>query len=435
VAHDVFICHSSEDKTLANAACAKLEAAGIRCWIAPRDPLPGIPYGRQLVSAIETSGIILLIFSGHANRSEHILRELELASDRGKIVVPYRIEDVKPTGDLEYYIRNVHWLDAMTEPVETRLDELVGLVGKVLATVPGHTTPSAPAPLPAAAPVAARERKPAAGRGGLIAGVIGLVAALAFGAYAYVSGSHKNASAPVAPPTTAAVAAQATAKPAPAAPSAAAKPPAAAPAPAAAPTARIVYVEKPAAPAPAAKPSVHIVETAKPVATAPPATIAATPAAAAPAAVAVAPAAAPAAAQSSDFDSDLRRLLSAASTHFADVKGTPRTIRGEQQYAYTAGVAGLDFCFIHQNAAGVLASTSCRIYNGPDPDVAQTAYKKYAGLIGAFASASGGTARERPRPAGGGFVTGYTTGAGRVRVVLFTNDGQSNVSLWGDAPP
>jgi hypothetical protein len=37
MAFDVFISYSTKDKATADAACAALESAGIRCWIAPRD--------------------------------------------------------------------------------------------------------------------------------------------------------------------------------------------------------------------------------------------------------------------------------------------------------------------------------------------------------------------------------------------------------------
>jgi hypothetical protein len=137
---------------VATAACAHLEGRGIRCWIAPRDPIPGIPYGRQLVDAIAQTRVVILIFSSHANASEAVLSELELAHKRGKNIIPFRIELVLPEGDLEYYIQRVHWLDAMTPPMEKRLDELVTLVQRILE--------SAPAPAPAASPaeVAASER-------------------------------------------------------------------------------------------------------------------------------------------------------------------------------------------------------------------------------------------------------------------------------------
>ncbi|HLY01323.1 MAG TPA: TIR domain-containing protein [Candidatus Cybelea sp.] len=132
MAHDVFVCYSSEDKTTADAACAKLESTGVRCWIAPRDPTPGIPYTGQIIKAITDAQIVLLIFSGHASRSEHVLRELEIASDSGKIIVPFRIEDIVPSGDLRYYITRVHWLDAMTPPMAKRLEELAALMRKLL---------------------------------------------------------------------------------------------------------------------------------------------------------------------------------------------------------------------------------------------------------------------------------------------------------------
>ena len=43
--HDIFLSHSSKDKTIADAACAVLEQRGLRCWIAPRDIRPSDDWG------------------------------------------------------------------------------------------------------------------------------------------------------------------------------------------------------------------------------------------------------------------------------------------------------------------------------------------------------------------------------------------------------
>jgi predicted ATPase len=167
MAHDVFICHASQDKTVADAACAALERADIACWIAPRDPLPGIPYGRQIIDAIENARVVLLIFSDHANSSEHVSRELEVAANAKKTIVPFRIEAVMPSGDLQYYITRVHWLDALAPPMETRLSELVAVVQQLLeggaATPVTRATPAAPhaqSAVPAASPDAPRTNLP-----------------------------------------------------------------------------------------------------------------------------------------------------------------------------------------------------------------------------------------------------------------------------------
>jgi len=54
-----FVSHSSKDKLVANAICARLENQGIRCWIAPRDVDPGRDYSDQIAEALENSATIL----------------------------------------------------------------------------------------------------------------------------------------------------------------------------------------------------------------------------------------------------------------------------------------------------------------------------------------------------------------------------------------
>jgi hypothetical protein len=158
MAHDIFICHAHADLNTALAACAKLEDAGVRCWIAPRDVNAG-PYARQLVHAITSASAVLLIFSDKTNQSEHILRELEIASKHQKVIIPFRIEDVPPNEDLEYFTLRVHWLDALSPPMETRLAELVAFVKRLLAARPALTAPVVPETKPAPDLVEAEKRE------------------------------------------------------------------------------------------------------------------------------------------------------------------------------------------------------------------------------------------------------------------------------------
>jgi predicted ATPase len=130
---DVFICHSSADAQDARDICDRLEADGVRCWIAPRDPVSGIPYGQQLVNAIAAARIVLLVFSAKANDSRAVLSELELAANRKKIILPVRIEDVAPSPTLEFYVRAIHWFDAATRPRDEAWSELLRDVQSLLA--------------------------------------------------------------------------------------------------------------------------------------------------------------------------------------------------------------------------------------------------------------------------------------------------------------
>jgi len=133
MAHDVFISYAVEDKPTADAACATLEARGMRCWIAPRDVLPGMDYAQALVEAINQSRVMVLVFSSRSNHSAHVRREVERAVSVGIPILPFRIEDVPLSPSLEYFIGTVHWLDALTPPLEKHLRHLSGTVRLLLS--------------------------------------------------------------------------------------------------------------------------------------------------------------------------------------------------------------------------------------------------------------------------------------------------------------
>jgi formylglycine-generating enzyme required for sulfatase activity len=122
---DAFISYANQDKVVADAACAKLEADGIRCWIAPRDVPPGAQWAASIVDAIDHCHAMVLIFSSSANVSKQIHREVQRAFEREVPVVPFRIENVVPEQALAYYMGSVHWLDALTPPLEQHLQKLV----------------------------------------------------------------------------------------------------------------------------------------------------------------------------------------------------------------------------------------------------------------------------------------------------------------------
>jgi hypothetical protein len=124
MAHDVFISYSAQDKPIADAVCATLEAHGIRCWIAPRDILPGIDWGEAIIDGIAESKMMVLIFSSNANKSSQIKHEVERAVHHCLPIVPLRVEDVVPSKSLEYFISTPHWLDALTPPLEQHLARL-----------------------------------------------------------------------------------------------------------------------------------------------------------------------------------------------------------------------------------------------------------------------------------------------------------------------
>jgi hypothetical protein len=122
--HEVFISYSSKDKEIANAICRTLELDGIRCWIAPRNVKAGMSWTASVMNAIAESRVMVLVWSANANSSPDVIREVQHACKKGVIVIPLRIENVTPTKELEYYLEFVHWLDALTPPLQPHLKNL-----------------------------------------------------------------------------------------------------------------------------------------------------------------------------------------------------------------------------------------------------------------------------------------------------------------------
>src|SRR5437763_6354593 len=147
MAHDVFISHSTTDKPVADAAVAALERARIRCWVAPRDIIPGADWGASIIDAIRGSRLMVIIFSSQANASVQVKREVERAVHQAIPILPLRIENIEPTGSMEFFLSTPHWLDAMSLPLESTLERLVQTVQLILG-VPAQPVPQPNTPQP-----------------------------------------------------------------------------------------------------------------------------------------------------------------------------------------------------------------------------------------------------------------------------------------------
>jgi adenylate cyclase len=134
MAHEVFLSYAAPDKASAAAVVAGLERYGVRCWMAPRDIPAGSEYGEQIVEAVRACRVLVVIFSASANTSPHVRREVERAVSAERIIIPFRVENVLPTGAMEYALGNTHWLDALSGPIEPHIKTLVTVVRRSLGT-------------------------------------------------------------------------------------------------------------------------------------------------------------------------------------------------------------------------------------------------------------------------------------------------------------
>jgi hypothetical protein len=179
LAHDVFISYAKKDAAVADAVCADLEANGIQCWIAPRNIVSGTKYSQAIINGITQSQLMVLIYSAGANESNHVVAEIDRAYNKRIPIIPFRIEDVPLSTDLEYYLSTSQWLDAQDGPLQKHLPHLVETVRLLLKKT--DSLPALPSPRPVPPVTKPRSKLPwiIAGAGALLA--VALAAVLVIG--------------------------------------------------------------------------------------------------------------------------------------------------------------------------------------------------------------------------------------------------------------
>lgn len=132
---DVFISYEHESKSIADNICSVLESRGIRCWYAPRDVYGD--YATSIVEAIEKCKVFVLILNHNSSESPHVLNEVEMAYKRilnGEItIIPFKVDEGVLSKAMEYYVKRLHWIDAVSESLEMSInhlyDQLVPILG------------------------------------------------------------------------------------------------------------------------------------------------------------------------------------------------------------------------------------------------------------------------------------------------------------------
>ena len=109
----VFVSYASQDATTANHVVAALEQRGLKCWIAPRDVVPGTLYADEIIGAINEATAVVLILSKQAVESPHVGKEIERASSKRRPIIALRTDSAPLTRAFEYFLSESQWIDVL----------------------------------------------------------------------------------------------------------------------------------------------------------------------------------------------------------------------------------------------------------------------------------------------------------------------------------
>ncbi len=114
----VFISYASRDIAIADAVVASLESAGVTCWIAPRDVVPGALYADEIIRAINECSAVVLVLSAGSVASHHVGKELERASSKQRRIITLRTDATALPRAFEYFLSESQWIEVGAGGIE-----------------------------------------------------------------------------------------------------------------------------------------------------------------------------------------------------------------------------------------------------------------------------------------------------------------------------
>ena len=113
IPRDVFICHSSKQKDLAEKLVEVVEDEGHYAWISSRNlrPQDSDNYWKNIEDAIKLSKVVLVVSSKEAMISKDVQKEIELAKKHEKTLIEYKIDDTPHTMFFKHTFDGIKWIE------------------------------------------------------------------------------------------------------------------------------------------------------------------------------------------------------------------------------------------------------------------------------------------------------------------------------------
>ena len=104
---DVFISYSREDQQQVNRLAGYLREQGLNVWMDETDIHGATMWTEEIVEAIHGCTLFILAISSHSTGSKNVVKELALASEREKKILPLYLEESQIPKNMEYQLAGI----------------------------------------------------------------------------------------------------------------------------------------------------------------------------------------------------------------------------------------------------------------------------------------------------------------------------------------
>ena len=108
--HDVFISYSRKDNKIVQSVVGSLREAGYSCWMDVDGIESSDRFKRVLVRAIKESKIVLFFSSVNSNSSEWIVKEIDIAVEFNKPILPILLDDAPYDDSIMFDLKGLDYV-------------------------------------------------------------------------------------------------------------------------------------------------------------------------------------------------------------------------------------------------------------------------------------------------------------------------------------
>lgn len=109
--HKIFFSYSRNDSEKVDFLCGVLDTMGIPYWIDRDGVFSGSNFKELIVKAISTTDIVLFLSSESSNKSLNVAKEISIADQYNKIIIPIRLDSSPMHPKIAYDLAGIDFID------------------------------------------------------------------------------------------------------------------------------------------------------------------------------------------------------------------------------------------------------------------------------------------------------------------------------------
>ena len=140
---EVFISYAAKDRTRVLDLVERLRAAGVSVWIDQMGIEGATMWSQEIVAAIRSCKVLILAISENSAGSENVVKEVALASEGRKRILPVYLAQAEIPESMAYQLAGIQRIEFFEEQEDAALQAIIRALSKLGVNVADEASAAA----------------------------------------------------------------------------------------------------------------------------------------------------------------------------------------------------------------------------------------------------------------------------------------------------